>query len=129
MFNKPSTQEAMVSLFESKPTPENILSWLARGCSCVLYIGRHRAYLTDEDDDCGWQPIPVMAAHKLVAENKVTVGSRHRPDEIYPLPAHTMGTRLRDGTEALEYRQRKPTDPGLSSRYSSPTPPGKQLRR
>lgn len=58
-----------MSDFEYEPTADNIVSWLDEGgYSCVLYLGEHRAYVTDEDDDYGWQHIPVAIARQLVAD-------------------------------------------------------------
>lgn len=78
-----------MSCFETSPTPENILDWLDNGgYSCVLYLGQHRAYVSDEDDDYGWQPIPVAIARKLLDDGLITtwdldpspyVAVRYRP--------------------------------------------------
>ena len=67
-----------MSYFEDEPTPDNILSWLDEGgYSCVLYIGPHRAYVTDEDDDYGWQRIPVAVARQLLSDGKIAEWDAH----------------------------------------------------
>ena len=63
-----------MSDFESAPTADNILSWLENGgFSCVLYLGQHRAYVVDEDDDYGWKSIPVVVARELLRDGKIAM--------------------------------------------------------
>src|SRR5690242_2127283 len=62
-------------MFDYEPTAENILAWLIEGgYSCVLeYDGKQHAYVQDEDDDYGWQRVPVAEVRKLIANGDITV--------------------------------------------------------
>ncbi len=71
--------------FDDEPTAENVLSWLDEGgYSYVLYLGSHRAYVTDEDDDYGWQRVPVAIARKLLSDGTIAEW-----DENYGVPPRT----------------------------------------
>ena len=72
-----------MSMFEYEPTAENIMAWLDEGgYSCVLYLGKHRAYVTDDDDDYGWQRIPVVVARQLLTDGNIAVWDVGTDDEL-----------------------------------------------
>lgn len=73
-----------MSVFEYEATADNIMAWLDEGgYSCVLYVGKRRAYVTDEDDDYGWQRIPMTVVRQLFRDGRLAVWDTYSAANIY----------------------------------------------